>query len=184
MRVICLAAMLALLAPGAILAQPGWIGVFADTQVLDCNLLAPPTPGLVSYYVVHVHPAGGIAGVTFSAPKPACFNAMFVADVNMFPVTLGNTQTGYAVGYGVCRTTNTHIATMQYMVLGATPACCPYWVLPHPDMPSGEFEFSDCDFELVYGGGLPAVINPEPHCACMATPVNEKTWGAVKALYE
>ncbi len=68
----------------------------------------------------------------------------YVADQNVFQVVLGNTQTGISIAYPSCQHESFHICAMQFFSMGASPDCCVFYVLPHPLVPSGEYEFSDC----------------------------------------
>lgn len=160
----------------------GRIGIFNDAGASNCVFTQPGAGNLFQVYIVHVENTLGITGVTFQAVKPACLNALWLNDTNVFSVVIGNTQTGYNVGYGACRTGNVHICTMNFLSQGASPTCCVYYVLDEPNIPGPYYEFSDCDFNLVYGGAKAGMTNPGT-CTCESIPTQDSSWGQIKALY-
>ena len=162
-------------------AQGGSVGMFADMGGTDCNL-TDAAPGLASYFAVHVYHAGATA-CQFSAPMPACMiGATYLSDTAVFGVTIGNSQTGVAIGYGTCQGAPTHVLTINYFAGGATTACCRYPVLPDPNVVSGLIEVVDCTNALISATGGMGIINPDQTCFC-DVPVEDSTWGQVKALY-
>jgi hypothetical protein len=163
----------------------GGIGIYSDTMGMDCNLW-DNVAGLCSYYLVHVAIPGSINAATacqFSAPAPACLLAQWLSDTAIFPVTIGGSQTGVAVGYGSCLALPLHVLTMNFFCQALTGPCCQYDVLPDPALASGQIEVSDCNFVIQFGVGMCAVVNPDASCPCWATPVEETTWGKVKSLF-
>ncbi|UCH83318.1 MAG: hypothetical protein JSW50_12770 [Candidatus Latescibacterota bacterium] len=162
-------------------AQAGYIAISADVLGLDCNLL--DIPGLVSYNAVHKDTPGATA-CSFMATIPACMTAaIWLSDTAIFPVTIGNSQTGVAIGYGACLASPIHVLVINYFGQGLTSPCCVYKPTAHPGAPSGEIEVVDCNDQLLDGGALCAIINPDTSCPCWATPVEKSTWGKVKELY-
>jgi hypothetical protein len=165
--------------------SPGMLGIYADNMGTNCNIVAT-TPSVKTVYVVHTRTDGATA-CQFSAPKPQCWtNAMYLSDSDMFPVTIGNSQTGKSVGYGTCRVGTINVLPINYFVQGPpTQFCCPYPVLPDPIAPSGRIEIADCEFHTVYAYGATAIVNPNASCPCESPPVGveETTWGRVKSLY-
>jgi hypothetical protein len=161
-------------------AQGGSVGIFADTGGTNCNL-SDMLPGLCPYYVVHVYHAGAAAS-QFSAPKPACFLGIWLSDTAVFPVTIGSSQAGVAIGYGTCQAAPTHVLTINMFCQGLTGPCCRYPVLADPNVPSGQIEVVLCDNSLVYGTGGEGIVNSNATCNC-DVPVQDSTWGKVKSLY-
>jgi hypothetical protein len=156
--------------PGMVLFQPnavvGSVGVFADNIGSNCNIVPPAAGQTFRVHLVHIE-SEGVTGAQFYAPKPFCLNASWVADINAYPVVLGDTQTGYAVGYGSCKTGNFLICSMEYLSLGPSPDCCFYDVLPDPRLgPDADFEFSTCVFETVLGAGRAGIVNSTSACPC------------------
>jgi hypothetical protein len=161
-------------------AQAGSIGIFANMAATDCNLAAA-VQGLAAYYVVHVNTPGAV-GCEYAAPKPACMTlAQYLSDTNPFPVTIGNSQTGVSIGYGTCRVAPIHVQTISYFILGPNPTCCRYFVLPHPI--NGGPNMVDCQDNLLIATGGQGIVNMvHGECVC-DVPVQDTTWGQVKALY-
>ena len=172
-----------MLCAGMAFAQPGFIGIFADPGGTSCNLV-DLVPGLTPYYIVHVWTPGATAS-QFAAPMPPCMvGAIWLSDTPVYPVTIGNSQIGVAIGYGACIPGPNHILTINYFVNGLTPPCCYYYVVEDPNVPSGEIEIVDCTSTLWLQTARDAgIINSNPSCNCnIAT--DDATWGKVKALYE
>lgn len=162
-------------------AQGGTIMVFSDTNGLDCDF-HDNAPGLCPFYVLHFAMPGATAS-QFAAPKPSCYLATYLSDTSVFAVTIGNSQSGVAIGYGACLPAPVHILTINYFCQGLTQECCFYDVVADPATPSGQIEVVDCSENLLIGWGGTSVINPAPWCCCRCTPTEDSTWGKVKSLY-
>ena len=162
-------------------SQAGSIGIFMDPGGTDCNLW-DQVPGLLTFYCVHVLTPCATAS-QFSAPMPACMTpTVYLSDGGYFGVTIGNSQTGVAIGYGTPQAAPITILSIQYFGQGLTTPCCIYPVLPDPNVPSGQIEVVDCANNLLYATGGTGIVNPNGSCQCdVAT--EESTWGKVKALY-
>lgn len=138
----------------------------------------------MTVYVVASLP-GGATSTRFAAPIPACMTgATWVSDVSAFSVG-GNSQGGLTVTYGACLTATARILTINILVQGTSGTCCYYPVLPAPLVSSGRIETVDCSSTVVYGLGKFSVVNGNESCPCRRTiPVEETTWGKVKAFYD
>jgi len=181
---VVLVAIVVLLAGAAFAQMPGGtVALFADPYGADCNLW-DVVPALVNVYVVHIW-HGGATTVQFSAPNPPCSQMTYLSDTQVMPMTLGNSQTGVSIGYGGCRPAPTHVLTINYFSMALTGPCCRYPVLPDPTVASGQIEVSDCMYILNYATGGRAIINSDQTCPCnYPVPVEETTWGQIKALYQ
>lgn len=166
-----------------------------DTPYGDIDLFADPSgtneviydraPGLISIYVVHVGSPPYATGSEFWAPKPACFNAVWLSDTKPFPVTIGDSQIGVSIGYGTCRATPIHVLTINYLAQGLTGDCCYYGVHADPASGSRRVLSVDCEENLLEITGGYTIINPKVggggvDCPVAVEPV---TWGEIKALY-
>jgi len=166
--------------------QGGQIGMFRTASGIICQVY--DQAGLVSIPVVHVLTPGATA-CQFSAPLPGCWtNAIFLSDTAVFPVTIGSSQAGVAVGYGACLGSPIHVLTIN--VFSQTPitdpyACCGWPVLPDPNVVSGKIEVVDCVNDLLYADGVMSyvVAGEGNQCEDCTTATEQSTWGAVKALY-
>jgi hypothetical protein len=138
---------------------------------------------LCTYFIVHVWTPGATAS-QFSAPMPPCMGAIWLSDTAVYPVTIGNSQTGVAIGYGACIPGPNHILSINYFCQGLAGPCCYYYVQEDPNVPSGEIEIVDCTSALWLQTARDCgIINAGPLCNCnIAT--DPATWGKVKALYE
>jgi len=184
------------------LGQGHYISMFSDTQGYNCDL-PDLVPGLTPYYVVHFMWAGGSTASQFWAPKPWCLGAIYLSDTAIFPVTIGNSQTGVSIGYGSCRTDRAHVLTLNFFTQGTSPSCCCYFIYPHPASTTGDVEVVDCDDNLLWADGGWGYINadwvtcgcwvgdrsgrdgPAGPYGCINDPiaVEQATWGKIKSLY-
>jgi hypothetical protein len=202
MRIFAIVLVLIAFAAGPVFGQAGYIGIYGDNQGMTPCGLRDQTPGLTPYYIVHTNTPGATAS-RFWAPKPWCSMAQYLADTAVFPVTVGNSQTGVAIGYGSCRQGPIHVLTINFFTQGLTPSCCCYFIYGDPRT-SGQVEVVDCAEHLLYATGSRGVINSTIACDCPActspgclaafyagsdgcinypVPVQESTWGRVKQLY-
>lgn len=164
--------------------QAGIIGTYADPSGVECNVV-DATPGLLPIFVVHTLSPGATAA-QFSAVVPLCMiGALWLSDTPVFAVTIGNSQTGVAIGYGTCQVSPIHILTINAFVNGISALCCAYSVGPDPAVPSGQVEVVDCFSNLGFAFGRTNTVNGTfAQCPCdLPVPVEERTWGAVKATY-
>lgn len=196
-----LALILVLCVASPVLGQTDYISVSGDPYGSDC-FLWDVAPGLVTYYVVHYAWVGATAS-QFWAPKPWCLGAVYLADAAVFPVTIGDSQTGVSIGYGSCLNGPIHVLTLNFFAQGTSPNCCCYFIYPHPQSETGDIEVVDCNDNLnsAYGwlgyintdyltcictvAGRTAGEKPAGPYGCINDPiaVEQATWGKVKALY-
>jgi hypothetical protein len=169
-------------------AQGGYVGIFNSPvpgpNPLDNCHLPDNVAGLCSYYVIHMGTPGATA-TQFSAPQPACMLAVFLSDTAVYPVTIGGSQGGVAIGYGACIGSPNNVLIINYFCQALTPPCCEYPILPDPNVPSGSIEVVDCLNNLITGvGSQSGWINGDSSCPCEEPVATEETtWGKVKALY-
>ena len=173
---------------GVIWLVAGWayadtIGLYADAQGTQCNIVDNAT-GLLPIYVVHVSSVGSI-GCNFSAPKPGCMvGAVFLSDNDPFGMNMGTTQTGLSTGYGTCKTGPIHVTTMYFFAIGTSAPCCSYPVLGHPYFDPANPQVVDCANQVHSAPGLTGTINGNATCPCgYPVPVEETSWGRAKKLY-
>ena len=161
-------------------AQAGSIGVFADAGGTDCNLV--DAGSLVTVHFVHVHHTGATA-------------SQWMLDLGGLPWThlgdLWNTATsiglsveGVSLGYGACFSAPYAMGSANFF--GSTaPACSVIRIVADPLAPTGGIEGVDCVLpkpnKNVPTGGT-GIVNGDETCNCNI-PVEETTWGGVKALY-
>ena len=154
----------------------GTIDIFGDGQLTTCNVTAG---GLFSVYVAHTNSGGALAS-RFRIDHPATFN--FLGDTPAFPLALGNSETGIAVSYNTCQTGTFLVLTVNYFDMG-TGTCEWMTILPDQTAAQPSVGIVDCDevrWDSQQAGQ--ARVNPDASCTCNV-PVEETTWGGIKALY-
>lgn len=160
------------------------IGLHSDPSGASCNIVATPF-ALTEVFVVHV--TDGATASMFQAPKPSCWTgAAWLGDMTPYcaGVGCGDSQAGIALTYGACRIGAIHVLTIRYFSGGSSESCCPYPLLPHPWTQEGHVEIADCEFNPGVALELMATVNGGSACPCgYPVPVEETTWGRMKALY-
>ena len=156
----------------------GSIDIFADPGLTSCNITTPPA-GVFSAYIAHTHVGDGATAVQFKLDTPPTM--INVGEIPSFQLTIGSTTTGVSISYSACKTGTFQILLVNYVPGGVTPPCSWISVVPDPSDPG--IQFADCSSNTVY---LPSAgqarVNPDGTCSC-TVPVNETTWGGIKALY-
>jgi len=184
MRLRVIAGLLGVICLVAAWAHADTIGLYADAQGAQCNIVDNATR-LLPIYVVHVSSVGS-TGSQFSAPKPACMvGAIWLSDTDPFGMFLGTTQTGVTIPYGACKTGPFLATIMNFFGYGTSEPCCSYPVLGHPYVDPNNPTVGDCANRQVHSAqGLMGTINGNATCPCgYPVPVAETSWGRVKALY-
>ena len=163
----------------------GGFTVYADPGATGASIF--DTGGLISLYVVHT---GGVPATAsqFIAPRPPCFDAIYVGEASQFPTTIGTSQTGISIAYGMCIDPPIHILTIHYLGSGNTGTCCNYALDCDPQDAaglSGQVSAVDCAptgpnrFYIPVGISW---INYSFTTGC-GTPVESTTWGRIKSQY-
>jgi hypothetical protein len=175
----------------------GQLQLYNDQSGVDC--IIQDLPGLVTVSVYYFNYFGdeGISALQFGAPAPTCFvGAIWLGDQTPWPIWIGDSQmndpSGLSIALGGCQTPPVHIANIVYFAQGLSQTCCPYPVIKapldnHPEFPGMPIGV-DCAlpdpgvFGIVAGTSY---INGNHTCPCIwPVPVQETTWGGVKALYQ
>jgi len=157
-------------------AQAGSIGVFSDATGVNCNFT--DTGGLVQVYIMHVNTPGATAS-QFKLEVPADWTHL--GDTWNFPTIIGVSIDGVSVAYGGCFPAPIALGAINFFG-SAAPACTMINVVADPASLSGSIEAVDCEEFKVFPTGGAGIVNPDGTCDC-STPVQETTWGGVKALY-
>jgi hypothetical protein len=172
------------------------IMLYSDEIGTDCSII-DSSPGIIGIYM-YAERAEGVYGVQFRARIPECWTgAVWLGDIIDFDTKLpfGNTQadiglTVATVTIGNCPDPadqhHAFLGIINVMVQGTGESCCVYPVEKaddlHPEFP-GPIGVT-CYETLVGVEGGYAVINPDLSCPCVQPlPVQETTWGQIKALY-
>jgi hypothetical protein len=180
---------IAVTASTAVAQNYGTIGVYADFGGCDCEI-DDLFAGMVTVYVVHRGIVDGVTASQFVVEGSGGMAMVHVSEASIGgPIHItGSIVDGYGVHYGTCVTGDLTIMTIQYFAQGTSAQCSRLDVVAAPTSVLGEVEVSDCDYQLHAATGLGAYVNATIDCACTSAlctpvPVEEKTWGGIKALY-
>jgi hypothetical protein len=164
---------------------PGSVAPFADAAGTSCQMADAPGIGYV--YMYHNYTTGATAS-EFKVVLPAC--VIWLADNSTFPLKSGNFKDGTSIPYQSCLLGPVNLGFMLLSMTGACPPCTYVSVIENPNsLPPpnpGDVYVVDCtpgDPQLMVATGGEMIINPNPTCEC-DVPVEDTTWGQVKALFE
>jgi hypothetical protein len=161
----------------------GSIDVFSDAAYADCNFT--DVGGLITVYVLATHSADGTSASQWMMDIPSAW--MLLGSTSPFQTVIGDPLNGVSIAYGSCITGSFLILTVNFLGDALSPTCSYISIVPDPASPSGLIEIVDCQtpnpskwlFDALGRG----VVNGDQSCAC-DTPVQDTTWGGIKALYE
>jgi hypothetical protein len=155
----------------------GSIGAFGDAEATDCNIT--DTGSLVEVHIIHVYSID-VTASRFMLDVSATGWA-HLGDTWDFDVHMGTTITGASVAYDACLDGPIHLVTVSFT--GNNTAPCTYIkIVPDPASLYGRIEAADCDQNIIFPTGGWAIVNVNDNCRC-CIPVEQTTWGGVKALY-
>ena len=167
-------------------AQAGSIMLFSDPGATTCDLY--DMPGIMSVFVFHMYTPGA-TGAQFMVDHWSWGAGawIWISDTPIPPpgVYIGNSQTGIQIGYSMCIFQPTMILRIDYFVPFPSPPCSYIQVVGHPTATPPGILVADCAVpsNLLTATGGDVVVNPNASCMC-SIPVEETTWGQVKALYQ
>jgi hypothetical protein len=160
-------------------AQAGSIGIFADAGGASCNFV--DAAGLVQVHFYHLN-----ASATASQWKLDVSAAGWshLGDMINYPTVIGTSVAGISIGYGGCVAAPNNLGMANFFG-SAAAACTMIKIVPDPTALSGDIEAVDCGTPAlkVFPTGGAGIINADGTCQCNV-PVEETTWGGVKALYQ
>ena len=166
--------------------QAGVLGTYADELGEQCNVV-DDAAGLLTIYVVHTMTQGAFAtAYTAVAPLSCMTAATYLSDTAPFPVTIGNSQTGVSIGYGACLAGPISTLGINFFAAGLTQTCCDYSItaFDDPETDPNFIQVVDCGENLIEGSGRINTVNGNPQeCDCAAVPVEETSWGQIKAMF-
>ena len=183
MRIVLLLTVAVICLPGLAMSQynAGSIDIFSDAALTSCNITVPAV-GPFSVYVAQTNVGDGTIACQFRMQRPSTF--AHLGDIPSYPLTLGNSDAGVSVSFGRCLTGTFLILTCNYFASGVTPPCEWMTIVPDPNSSTGLVQFIGCDDERVtMDQAGEARLNPDGTCMC-SVPVEETTWGGIKALYQ
>ncbi len=160
--------------------NPGSIDVYSDIGQGSCNFL--DAGGLVLVFVYHTNSDGATAS-NFMLELGAGVTWSFLGPQWQFATVIGNPMTGVDIGYGACLGAAGDIYLGQLSFFGSSAAACSMISIVIGNGVSGFLEIIDCSaVKFLLDRGGQGRINPDGTCDC-SVPVQETTWGGIKALY-
>ncbi|MFQ5511971.1 MAG: hypothetical protein ACE5EO_08995 [Candidatus Krumholzibacteriia bacterium] len=168
-------------------AQESHIRIFADTDGTDCRP-QDLVPNVFQVHVVQIRVAGSQAA-EFTVTTGGGFDGVFLGEVlsRQDAVQVGNAESGTAIGLGICLAGPVHFLTLRYFCEGKSARCSYFEVSEYVRDNYRGLNYVDCDLNMVAAAGGRTYINGGQDCPCdipgFTTPVEESTWGGVKALY-
>jgi len=169
-------------APGE--AQSGCMAVYPETDKV-CWLWEPQGGGIMSLRVIFDLSGFSITDAAFRVVTGGGFTGVYMGETVFGDLWLGNTQDGLEVVLYQCHNSPLLLATVYYSTDGMSPSCAWLEVVGHPlydnaivvaDCGSGMHEIHSCC-------RLTVIRSWDDRRTCGLVPVEESTWGRVKALY-
>lgn len=163
----------------AALSEDSFIGAYSEMDGTSCNFDGP-TP----VWIVHIN-SPGVTELFFKVDWPVGPWHVYVWAISGAIVS-GSIWTGIHVWWDDgCRSGTYIVGDISWGSDEPIPNCTQIGIVAHPDRPSGRIEGLDCNQNTVYITGQYAVVNPVPEeCWCDSpVPVEQTTWGQIKALY-
>ena len=157
------------------------IMVFSDLGALSCGF--PDVGSLVQVYVFHVNSPGATAS-EWMIETPGW---TYLGNSSPFPFVIGTPPTGVSISYEACLTGKFKLMTINFLG-SAAPNCSFITIEPAPG--NNGVRAVDCaEHSRIIGGGR-GVVNPDYTCNtwswCLPpiVPVEQTSWGQIKALYK
>lgn len=166
---------------------PGSIDIFNDSYpgTLDCNFY-DSVPGLMTMNIVHTN-GELVASSQWMLEVTAGAEGMaYMGEIPQFPTVIGSSMSGISVAYGACLTQETILlVVVNWFGDGTSTPCGLFSIVADPVAASGGVDVADCDLNrMTIEHGGQARVNPDGTCMCLYDPVEETTWGSIKALYQ
>jgi hypothetical protein len=159
-------------------AGAGAIGVYSASDGTNCNFTDSPG-GYIPVYMVHTNSTGATAS-EFMLVRPAGWT--FLGSIPVFDLNIGTPEAGIAISYEACKIGSFLVYQNNYLGDGTSPTCSnTVYVTAAPDKPG--VQIINCTEGREYSDGGAGVVNGDGTCDCNV-PVEETTWGKVKALYQ
>lgn len=148
----------------------GSIQVFSDPGGASCSWV-DVAAALQPVYVFHVASTGATAGEWTLVP-PATW--AYLGESSPFTLVIGSSINGVSISYQACLMGTFQVSTVNFFGSGLEPPCTLFGI--------EGVQFIDCDQGREFPNGGKGRVNPDGTCEC-DVPVQETTWGGIKALY-
>lgn len=158
-------------------AQTPTVSIFFDQNLTRMDKDCPVGGGLDSLFVVGLNFNTFMSAIEYAINYPASMT--WVSDYATPPVTLGTTPTGITSGWPLPLNGFNPIVFTKVLFMWNCSGCTsdnqPVDVVPHPV--SGFVRGTDFpNYDIVDAIGMRSLV-------CATVPVEETTWGQVKALF-
>ena len=154
----------------------GRIAIFSDEALTDSTLV-DSSSRIVDIYIAHVDCFGGVTGSEFKTQPDGGFAGVWLNETSpWWPYVLGTSPEGVSIAYASCVTADIFLIKAVYWLPGISSPCSGLSVVGHPDR-NGYMVCTGCNFV-----DLPCDAPGSLRVNC-PVPVEETTWGRVKALY-
>ena len=175
-----------LLVAGLVSAQPGTIQIFSDASLQDCDLTDDP-PGPFTVYIYHINTNGSTASSFKVDLLSGGSTVTYLAHNSPF-LTIGHPTESIGISYGICQGQTGPFEILSLFLTGAgTSLPCSYIeVVEDPLADPVMIQITDCINPVpntLPGGGSIGYFNNDGLCPCETVPVEETSWGQIKALY-
>ena len=174
-----------LLVAGLVSAQPGKIQIFSDPSLQNCDLADPP--GVFAVYIYHINTNGSTASSFKVDLLSGGSTVTYLAHNSPF-LDLGHPTESIGISYGMCQGQNGPFEILSLFLTGAgtSPACSYIKVVDDPWANPVMIQITDCITPVpnsVAGEGSIGIFNDDGTCPCETVPVEDTSWGQIKALY-
>ena len=157
-------------------AQSGTIAVFSDANGTGCNW-TDIAPALQPVYIFHVFSAGATVS-QWKLDAPATWSHL--GDNSPFALVIGTSIDDCSVSYGTCMTGSFLLMTVNFFGSGLEAPCTYFGIVAAPFKEG--IQVIDCADGRAFPAGGQGIVNPDGTCQC-DVPVEDTTWGGIKALY-
>jgi hypothetical protein len=155
----------------------GNIGVFSDLAAADCNW-TDAAAGLQAVHIFHVNSTGATVS-QWKLDAPATWSHL--GDNADFPLVIGTSIEDCSVSYGSCAQGTFKLMTVNFFGSGLEAACTLFGIVAAPG--KAGVQIIDCADNRFFPPGGSGIVNSDGTCDC-DVPVEDTTWGGIKALYQ
>jgi hypothetical protein len=160
-------------------AQQGSIMVFSSSNAMSCDFLDLGDLSVVRVYIFHMYTAGSGAS-QWRLAVPADWE--FIGDTKYYELVIGTSVEGCAVSYAGCASGNLLLIRASFFgspaIDGTPPETCIGIVAAPGKAGVRTVDCADNPYLVPGGSGR---VNSKYDCV---VPVQESTWGSIKAHYQ
>jgi hypothetical protein len=132
---------------------------------------------LIPVYIFHVNSTGATVS-QWKLDAPATWSHL--GDQADFPLVIGTSIDDCSVSYGSCAVGSFKLMTVNFFGSGLEAPCTLFGIVGAPG--KAGVQIIDCADNRYFPPGGSGIVNPDGTCQC-DVPVEDTTWGGIKALY-